>query len=329
MNYPRGSMWGKWDLHVHTPASLVQGYGGDNDAVWEQFFTDPEALPPEYKVVGINDYIFLDGYRKVMDAKRSGRLSNLDLILPVVELRLDKFGGTASCLSRVNFHVIFSDEVDVEDIEQQFINMLLADYQLTPAYENLDRGEWRARATRESLADLGQRIIDSVPPSERPRFQAPLIEGFNNINFHFDEVLKLLDKHYFRDKFFTAVGKTEWWNIKWNDHSIADKKTVVNKADFVFVCAETIADCQKARQSLTESHVNSRLLDCSDAHHFSSATQKERIGNCNTWIKADSTFDGLRLALIEYDQRVFLGHVPDKLKTVQSNKSKYIRLYRK
>ena len=28
MNNPRGSMWRKWDLHVHSPDSLFQEYSG-------------------------------------------------------------------------------------------------------------------------------------------------------------------------------------------------------------------------------------------------------------------------------------------------------------
>ena len=78
-NYLRGSMWGKWDLHVHTPASLVQNYGGNTDDAWEEYLKDLEALPPEFKVIGINDYIFLDGYRRVLAAKQSGRLANIEL----------------------------------------------------------------------------------------------------------------------------------------------------------------------------------------------------------------------------------------------------------
>ena len=56
---PRGSLWNKWDLHVHTPASIVQVYGGDNEVAWEKFFVDIESLPQEFKVIGINDYIFI------------------------------------------------------------------------------------------------------------------------------------------------------------------------------------------------------------------------------------------------------------------------------
>lgn len=51
MNDPRGSTWRKWDLHVHTPMSVVQLYGGDTDAVWEKYITDIESLAPEFKVI--------------------------------------------------------------------------------------------------------------------------------------------------------------------------------------------------------------------------------------------------------------------------------------
>lgn len=71
--------------------------------------------------------------------------------------------------------------------------------------------------------------------------------------------------------------------------------------------------------------VNNHLLDCSDSHHFSSAAHKDRLGNCYTWIKADPTFAGLRHALKEFDERVFVGEEPDKLKTVRNNGTKYVK----
>ena len=221
--------------------------------------------------------------------------------------------------------MIFSDEIDPDTIQHQFLNALPRKYQLTPAYKDIAKGAWQALATHESLEDLGNRIIASVPEEKKGQFSAPLIEGFNNINFSLDEILDVLKSHYFEGKFFTAVGKTEWWNIKFNDQSIADKKDIINSVDFVFISAETIADYCKARQQLTKSEVNDRLLDCSDAHCRSSEPKKDRIGNCSTWMKSDPTFDGLRLALIEFEQRVFVGHSPDKVKTVQANRAKYIR----
>jgi hypothetical protein len=216
----------------------------------------------EFKVLGINDYIFLDGYKKVLAAKAAGKLPNIDLLLPVIELRLDKFGGSKSGLSRVNYHVIFSDEIKPEIIESQFLSALCSKYVLAPEFDSLrTSGKWAAVPTRQSIEDLGRLIIESVPVVERAKFHDPAIEGFNNLCLSLGAIQEVLKSHYFAGKTLTAVGKTEWADIKWNDQSIADKKTIINSADLVFISSATAADWAKAQQSLTDSGVNDRLLD--------------------------------------------------------------------
>ncbi len=51
-NIGMGSIWRKWDLHIHTPLSICQVYGGDQEAVWEKFITALENLPKEVSVIG-------------------------------------------------------------------------------------------------------------------------------------------------------------------------------------------------------------------------------------------------------------------------------------
>lgn len=324
MNDPRGSIWRKWDLHVHTPCSLAHAYSGSTDEQrWEEFLTDLENLPQEFKVLGINDYIFLDGYKRILEEKHKGRLQNIELLLPVVELRLDKFGGTTSSLSRVNWHVIFSNEIEPEVIESQFINHLTTSYQLTPKCINMGI-KWEGLITKESLVDLGSKIIESVPQEKRGDFYPPLYEGFNALNISLDKIKQAINKDYFNGKYLSAVGKTEWYDIKWNDQSIADKKTIINSADLVFISSETIADFEKAKKSLQVARVNSLLLDCSDAHANSNSAHKDRIGNSLTWIKADITFEGLKQILNEPEERIFVGDEPEIFKRVRNKKTKYI-----
>ena len=308
MNNPRGSVWRKWDLHVHTPDSLVQFYGGA--AAWDKYIEALSKLPPEFKVLGINDYIFLDGYRKVVAAKEAGKLPNIELVLPIIELRLDKFGGSRTGLSRVNFHVIFADGM-ADTIESQFLSALRSEYVLTPEMDALRKaGKWSGIPTRQSLEDLGNAIIESVPAEERSKYGAPLTEGFNNLCFNLDAIKRILASPYFEGKALTAVGKTEWADIKWNDQSIADKKTIINSADLVFISSATAAEYANAKKSLTEGGVNNRLLDCSDAHRWADSTDKDRLAKCFTWIKADPTFEGLRQAVFEYPSRVHVADVP-------------------
>lgn len=327
-----GSTWKKWDLHVHTPESFYHNYPGPKDEAWETFLTDLENLPEEFKVIGINDYVLVDGYERVLKAKRDeNRLKNIDLILPVVELRLDKFGGVvqggkggkgASSWSRINIHVIF-DQVDPEFIRQQFISAISPSYRLLPG--SLGEGKWNSVISRQSIESLGEAIIDSVPPDKRSEFSSPLIEGFNNLNVSSEGLYNALENDALKGKYVIAVGKTEWENLKWDDHSIAEKKTLINRADIVFTAAESPENYTKARTKLKEASVNANLLDCSDAHWLSTTQDKDRIGNCFSWIKADCTFRGLLQAIEEFEDRVYVGDKPPKQRQVDLNRTKFIR----
>ena len=298
----RGSEWRIWDLHVHTPLSIENNYGCANDEEgWNKYITALEQLPSDIKVLGINDYLFIDGYKKVKEYKDSGRLSNIELLLPVVEFRLSKFCGHRQ-FKRINFHVIFSNEVSSDVIQHQFLNALNSHYTLSSDCTQ----QWGGVPTMENLEDLGRRIINSVPEGQRKNYGSPLKEGFNNLNLDSSQIIKVLENapQYFKGKYLTAIGKTEWDDFKWDDTSIAEKKTIINQADIVFTAAESVEKFNNAKAKLQEQNVNSLLLDCSDAHSFADVSTKDRLGNCKTWIKSDPTFEGLKQILFEPEDRV-------------------------
>ena len=312
---------------------MVHNYQGTTEEAWGAFLIDLEALPPEFKVIGINDYIFIDGYERVRKAKfEHGRLKNIDLILPVIELRLDKFAGVVkkekdgsysqSGWNRINLHVIF-DALEPEVIRQQFLGALAPCYNLIPNSSDW-KGKWKSIITRDSLAELGKMIIDSAPADKRADYASPLHEGFNNLCVSLEKVTEALDKHSLAGKYLIAVGKTEWDNLKWDDQSIAEKRNIINMADLVFTASANPAAYDAARKKLTDSNVRNTLLDCSDAHALSSSADKDRVGNCFTWIKADTTFDGLLQALTEFEDRIFVGDAPPKRLLVENNRTKYI-----
>lgn len=326
-----GSTWRKWDLHIHTPESFVHNYPGPTDEAWEAFLSDLEKLPDEFKAIGINDYVLVDGYERILKAKREqGRLKNIDLILPVVELRLDKFGGVVqggrdghapSNWSRINVHVIF-DQVEPDLIRQQFISAIGPSYRLIPG--SLGEGKWNSVISRQSIEALGSAIIDSVPADRRVAYRSPLIEGFNNLNVSAEGLFKALENDVLKGRFVVAIGKTEWENLKWDDHTIAEKKTLINKSHLVFTASESLENYGKARRKLIEAGVNAKLLDCSDAHWLSGSEDKDRIGNCFTWIKAECTFKGLLQSIEEFEDRVYVGDNPPKRHLVDRNRTKFI-----
>jgi hypothetical protein len=48
-----------------------------------------EALT-DISVLGITDYFSVEGYRYVYEARKNGRLTNIALVLPNIEFRLNK-----------------------------------------------------------------------------------------------------------------------------------------------------------------------------------------------------------------------------------------------
>ncbi|WP_353850856.1 TrlF family AAA-like ATPase [Flavobacterium sp.] len=196
---------------------------------------------------------------------------------------------------------MFSDELSIETIKSQFLNTLEQSYYL-------ESGEaWTRAITPQSVAELGHQIKSTVPANELSKYGSDLTEGFNNLNIKEDKIFESLNKDVFKGKYLIAIGKTEWGELKWTDASIATKKSIINRADIIFTAAKSVEDFTKAKTQLTAQGVNDLLLDCSDAHYFSTATDKDRIGNCFTWIKSEPTFEGLKQILFEPKYRVFIG----------------------
>jgi hypothetical protein len=303
MSTTRGSEWRKWDLHIHTPDSIVHEYGGNSDDIWEKFITELERLPEDIKVIGINDYLFLDGYEKVKRYKERGRLENIDLILPVIEFRLKEFVGH-SRLGRINYHIIFSNELPIGTIKQQFLTQLYGKAILDSQSNN---ATWSGALSKEALEDLGQNIKETTPEGTTQPSGTNLEIGFNNINFELSKIEELLNNTYLEGKYLKAIGKTEWDDFRW-DGSIADKKTLINGCDFVFIASPDLNKSLNSKEKLVEAEVNSKVLHCSDAHQFYESTYTSKIlGHCYTWIKADTTFEGLKQVIYEPEARLRLS----------------------
>ena len=311
MKINRGSEWRKWDLHVHTPATLCSDYGGNNEEIWKKYFEELERLSTEknIKVLGINDYLFLEGYEKILKYKKDGGLKNVELILPVVEIRLKEFVGNKD-LGRINYHIIFADDslLKVEQINAQFLSSLIGKGNLD--VQNPNGYTWGGVITRETLIDLGNHIIENTPIDKRTN-TSPIEVGFNNLNFELSDIINLLGEGekpntFLKDKYFKAIGKAEWGDFRW-EQSPLEKKSIINSTHFVFSASPTVEMALAGKESLIEQGVNCRLLHCSDSHSFakdSNNTSSKELGHCFTWIKAQPTFEGLKQIIYEPDERV-------------------------
>ena len=199
MEYSKGSEWRKWDLHIHTPCSIIQHYWWNTNEIWEKFIKDLELLPDEYKIIWINDYNFIDWYEKVLEYKKAWRLKNIDLFLPVIEFRLTEFWWVKE-LKAINYHVIFSDKISIEKIKTDFINKLSVEIewdweQFTITNKEHFKDYWK------KLIDLGIALNSKGESNEQI--------WFNQARFSKKDIEEILKKHFNWD-YLIAIWKNEW-----------------------------------------------------------------------------------------------------------------------
>lgn len=290
--YPKGSEWRKWDLHVHTPKSIIQEYGGDTKAVWDAYISKIASLPPEVKVIAVTDYLFCDGYEYLLT--RKDEIPNIDLIIPNIEFRLNTFSGQAGNSKRHNFHILFDPSVSVQDIRDQLLNCLSTGYLIE------DNAEWNQTPTPRSLEDLGKKIKAAAPTGNTVHSKTDLEVGFENVTYKRETIEELLKKSPFKGKYIIAIGYSEWDHSRW-DQSAAEKRTLINSAKFCLTNLDDPSKISENRDDLKQNKLNSLILHSSDAHNL------DNIGKTLLWIKADPTFAGLKQVLNEPEARVFIG----------------------
>ena len=110
MEYKKGSEWGRWDLHIHTPETKKNDRfsGSTSEEKWEKFYnaindyvSDGTDIQKSIIAIGITDYVCIENYKKVIADKRLPQ--SIKLILPNVEMRCQPIAND----SPINIHFIF------------------------------------------------------------------------------------------------------------------------------------------------------------------------------------------------------------------------------
>lgn len=287
-----GSAWNIWDLHVHSPASL----GGSDYETFIQKLAFSEAT-----VIGINDYNTIQGYKTI---KNSGGVPN-KVIFPVMECRMHNIVANrknASGGSKINFHIIFSNEESLFGKIENFINSL-------PCFDDSGR-----------TALLGSIQADQIM----------------KISFDFKEVLKKLEEVNLKDNCLIWLPYDEYGGI--DDIDPEDnffKLHLIRSADILGSGREKQINYFKWKnEKFDESHYKQFMdapkpcLKGSDSHEFEYPFGRLRDENSAPtnrfcWIKADLTFNGLRQIIYEPD-RVFIGKEPELITRQKETPHRFI-----
>lgn len=299
--WPRGSEWRRWDLHVHTPASFEHQFGN-----WDDYLAALRAIKG-VSVLGVTDYFFIDGYKRIRELRKIGDLSNFDTVLPNIELRLGTFipkRSDGTQLRRLNFHIVFSDDVEPDVIEQQFIQALHFQIEGHPEDERGARN-----VTRQAIEEAG-RLVKQHQSSFTQ--DSDFVAGCNVVTFDLNEVRKVLQKKCFEGKYLLFLAAENWDQISWSGQDYLVRKNLLQSAHGMFCGqANTIAWCLGRHQNINEDAFKAEfgaLKPCvhgSDAHAIADLCRPKDDKFC--WIKADPTFEGLRQIIYEPADRVYVG----------------------
>jgi hypothetical protein len=63
---PRGSLWHRWDPHLHAPGTLLSDqFNGD----WNAYLAAVNGSSPPIEALGVTDYFCIETYREVRRRK--------------------------------------------------------------------------------------------------------------------------------------------------------------------------------------------------------------------------------------------------------------------
>lgn len=310
-----GSVWGKWDFHVHTPYSILNNQFGFNPFESENNYHEEEfdqyviqlfskAVEKDIVAIGITDYFILDGYKRIKE-QYLGSPEKMEMcfpdeelrnkvqqiyVFPNIEFRLNTFIGEKA--HAVNYHVIFSDDVPIVELEENFLHRL--QFEINPGQT--------LPLTKNSIETYGNSLI-----CDKHETGSPFYVGLKNITVNYVEILNQLNSDSLRNKHLIAIPVDEDLSIvSWNGRDYTTRKNLYKQCH----CYLT-SNVKTRKWALAEGEEENRIAEfgsikpCiwgSDAHSIDDLFSPAEDRFC--WIKAIPSFEGLLQILYEPADRV-------------------------
>lgn len=296
----RGSMWHRWDPHIHAPGTALNDQYKGADP-WNDFLTRVENSDPPIRVLGITDYFGIDGYVETVNRRNSGRLAGVGLIFPNVEFRLSIETNKGSA---INIHLLFSpDAADHVGRIRHFLDGLAFKY----------LGE-TFRCNRADLTRLGRvhspQIADDV---------AAYREGVTQFKISLDSLRDAWkSSQWAQDNCLIAVagsGRDGTAGLQGDGGQWeATRKNIEAFAKIIFTANPKTIDFYLGKGTATLEDLETKWGGCKPCLHGSDAHEADRVGlphdERRCWLKGDLTFETLRQAVIEPESRVHIGASP-------------------
>ncbi len=290
-----GSRWHRWEPHVHAPGTVLNDQFKGTDK-WETYLTALETAVPAIRAIGVTDYYSTEGYERVCEAKRQGRLPGYDLIFPNIEMRL----GIGTVKGKwVNVHLLVSPEDPGHLAElKRFLARLTFS-----AYDDC------FSCNKDDLIRLGKRC-DATLSDE----SGALERGSEQFKVSFDELkLAYMRSDWAQKNILVAVAGSETDGSGGvRDAADATLRQEVEKfAHIIFASSLAQREFWLGLRSVSQEELRARYGGLKPCMHGSDAHEEQTVGvpygERYSWVKGAPHFDTLRQACIDPGGRAYVG----------------------
>jgi hypothetical protein len=293
----RGSEWRRWEPHIHAPGTVLNNQFGGKDA-WEKYLTTLEGLSPKVEAIAVTDYYVTETYEEVLRYKESGRLPDVQLVFPNVELRLD----VAAKSGFVNVHLLVSPE-DPDHLNQ--LRRILSRLQF-PAYGD------RFNCTPDDLIALGKRADPSILDD-----RAGLRHGATQFKVNFDQLRRVMNESdWAKENILVAVagGTSDGTSGVREAGDATVRQEIERFAHIIFSSSPAQREFWLGQRSVSVETLRDRYNGCKPCLHGSDSHDQATVGqpvdDRFSWIKGGFEFDSLRQACIDPEGRAYVGPEP-------------------
>ena len=297
MRLNRGSEWRRWDLHIHTPDTALNNQFGD----WDEYLNTIETQN-EVRVLGVTDYFTITNYSKLKKFKASGRIPEIDLLVPNIEFRIAPPSNKATA---VNIHLLICPDDPRHETE---IEAALA--RLAWEYDGK-----RYSCLPEQLVALGYAFDPGAVTD-----CAALEVGVTQFKVDFTTLRDWYNKeHWLRENtiIVTAAGSDGLSGFQ-NDGAWASYRAEITRfSEMIFCGRPGEREFWLGKRDPADLNTIRKLggfkpcIHGSDAHKIARLFKPDLDRFC--WIRADPTFEGLKQLLYEPEDRVYIGPTPPML----------------
>ena len=293
-----GSLWRRWDLHLHTPdTKLANNYKIEDGDVWDNYLDALEAS--DVQVFGLTDYFSCDNYFLAVEKYRARFLDGEKVFFPNIELRLSDAIGKEG--NSPDIHVVFDNNLEVCSKEK-----------ITTFLRNLKTHLTDTNGVEISCADLATK------------------GNFDQATVGLKEIRKALSDTFGEARPYLLIFPAKNDGMKSQDTGSPRKVSIaeeIDKAAHGFFGSSDSTEYFLDKERYKEGEAKKKpVFDASDAHSFDDLERLsgDVTGYEATWIKANPSFEGLKQTLFEPEARVFIGEEPPVLQRQSSEATKFI-----